>query len=288
MGRYKDTQIQNKAYSKGALPPVLNLGVQGQQGYITDMAFYPSSTDYIRKPTIFKVLQAPVGLTMMPDAAVYIAAYKNLIENMMQSWTGLNKTLNVSNQETQLGQAGEVFQTPSRVSRARSQLTSTVVEKDNMPVIRFLEDMTRYLIGDPDVGHALLSGVTDAFTDQLADIYGGTILAYEPDKTFRKVQRAWLITNFWITGDIGENTGSRQLQQDGETVTYNLTWTGWQKVGYAVDKLAQSFMDSVRVTGIDPQYQDTFIKNVDSNVTAISQTGYLEQIVNLKRTMVRP
>jgi len=288
MARYKDTQIANKAYAKNAQMPITNLGVQGQNGYITDLAYYPSATDYIRKPMIIKVLQAPVGLTLMPNATEYIAAYKNLIENMMQSWTGFNKTLNVANQETQLGQAGEVFQTPSRVSRARSQITSTVVEKDNMPVIRFLEDMTRYLIGDPDVGHALLSGVTDAFTDQLADMYGGTILAYEPDKTFRKVQRAWLITNFWITGDIGENTGSRQMQADGETVTYNLTWTGWQKVGYAVDKLAQSFMDAVRVTGIDPQYQPNFISAVDSNVTAISNVGYSEQIVNLKRQLVTP
>lgn len=288
MSRFKDTLIENQAYAKTAQMPILNLGVQGQQGYMTDMAYYPSSTDYIKKPLIIKVLQAPIGLTLMPNASAYVAAYKNLIENMMQSWSGFNKTLSVSNQESQLGQAGEIFQTPSRVSRARSVITSTVIEKDNKPVIRFLEDMTRYLIGDPDVGHALLSGVTDAFTDQLADVYGGTILAYEPDKTFRKVQNAWLITNFWLTGEIGENTGSRQLQTDGELVTYNLSWTGWQKVGYAVDKLAQGFMDAVRVTGIDPQNQKPFISAVDSNVTAISQTGYQEQIVQLKRQMVAP
>lgn len=288
MSRYKDTQIQNKAYAKNAMMPITNLGVPGQNGYITDMAYYPSATDYIRKPLIIKVLQVPVGLTLMPNATEYIAAYKNFIECMMQSWSGFNMTLNVANQETQLGQAGEVFQTPSRVSRARSQVTSTVVEKDNMPVIRFLEDMTRYLIGDPDVGHALLSGVTDAFVDQLADMYGGTIIAYEPDKPYKKVQRAWLITNFWITGDIGENTGTRTMQADGETVTYNLTWTGWQKVGYAVNKLAQSFMDATKVTGIDPQYQPTFVTGVDSNVAAASNVGYGEQITSLKRQLVTP
>jgi hypothetical protein len=287
MGRYSETH-QNKAYAKNALPPVLNMAVQGNQGYLTEMQYYPSATDYIRKPLIIKVLQAPAGLMMLPNGSAYVAAYKNLIENWMQSWQGFNRTLSVNTQETQLGNAGEVFQTPSRVARARSQISSTVVEKDNMPVIRFLEDMVRYLIMDPDTGHPLLSGVSEQFTDQLADIYGGTILAWEPDKTFKKVQKAWLITNFWPHQDIGENTGNRQLQTDGETLTYNLNWTGWQKVGYAVDKLAQGFMDAVRVTGIDPQYQKNFIEAVDSNVAAISQSGYQEQITLVKRGLVTP
>lgn len=286
MARYRET-LTNKAYAKTHPGEVINLAVQGQQGYITDMAYYPSVTDYVRKPLIMKVLQAPVGLTMMPNAAEYIAAYKNLIENMMQSWSGFNRTLSVSVAETQIGHAGEVFQTPTRVARARSQITSTIVEKDRRPIIRFLEDYTRYLIGDPDVGHPLLTGVTDQFTDQLADIYGGTVLAFEPDKTFRYPENAFLITNFFPVQDIGENTANRALQQDGETVTYNLNWSGWQKVGYSVDKLAQGFMDAVRVTGIDPSYQVPFVKGVDNNVKAVS-TGYHEQIAALKSSKVAP
>lgn len=266
---------------------MINLAVQGQQGYVTDMAYYPSVTDYVRKPLIVKVLQAPVGLTLMPNAPAYIAAYKNMIENMMQSWSGFNRTLSISAGETQIGHAGEVFQTPTRVARARSQITSTIVEKDRRPIIRFLEDYARYLIGDPDVGHPLLTGVTDQFVDQLADIYGGTILAFEPDKTFRYVENAFLITNFFPIQDIGENIASRSLQQDGDIVTYNLNWAGWQKVGYAVDKLAQAFMDAVRVSGIDPSYQAPFVNAVDSNVKAVS-TGYHEQIAALKSSMVSP
>lgn len=286
MARYSET-LTNKGPAVRAQMPILNMAVQGQQGYLTDMQFYPSATDYIRKPLIIKVLQAPSGLALMPNGSAYIQAYKNLIENWMQTWTGFNKTLTVSTQETALGSAGEMFQTPSRVSRARSQINSTIVEKDNMPVIRFMEDMTRYLIGDPDTGHPLLTGVSDAFTDQLADVYGGTIIAFEPDKTFRKVQRAWLITNFWLHQEIGENTGNRQPTQDGETVTYNLNWTGWQKTGFAVEKLAQGFMDAVRVTGLDPMYQKNFIDAADSNITTVP-TGYYEQINTIKRGLVTP
>lgn len=286
MGRYADT-LTNKTYGVRAQMPVLNLAVQGQQGYLTDMQYYPSATDYIRKPLIIKVLQAPAGLMMLTNGQLYIAAYKNFIENWMQSWNGFNRTLSVSTQETQLGNAGEVFQTPSRVSRARSQITSTVVDKDRRPIMRFMEDMVRYLFMDPDTGHPLLTGVSDQFTDQLADVYGGTIIAFEPDKTFRYVENSWLITNFWLHQEIGENIGSRQLQQDGELATYNLSWTGWQKVGFAVDKLAQGFMDAVRVSGMDPQYQANFVTGVDSNVSAVS-TGFTEQITTIKNALVTP
>ncbi|MNQ09714.1 hypothetical protein D3C85_225350 [compost metagenome] len=286
MGRYADT-LTNKAYAERAQMTVLNMAVQGQQGYLTDMQYYPSATDYIRKPLIIKVLQAPAGLMMLPNGQLYVAAYKNFIENWMQSWNGFNRTLTVNTQETQLGNAGEVFQTPSRVSRARSQITSTVVDKDRRPIMRFMEDMVRYLFMDPDTGHPLLTGVSDRFTDQLADVYGGTIIAFEPDKTFRYVENSWLITNFWLHQEIGENIGNRQLQQDGELATYNLSWTGWQKVGYAVDKLAQGFMDAVRVSGMDPQYQANFVTGVDSNVSAVA-TGFTEQINAIKGSLVTP
>ena len=286
MGRYADT-LTNKTYAVRAQMTVLNMAVQGQQGYLTDMQYYPSATDYIRKPLIIKVLQAPAGLLLLTNGSLYVAAYKNFIENWMQSWNGFNRTLTVSTQETQLGNAGEVFQTPARVSRARSQITSTVVDKDRRPIMRFMEDMVRYLFMDPDTGHPLLTGVTDSFTDQLADVYGGVIIAFEPDKTFRYVENSWLITNFWLHQEIGENIGSRQLQQDGELATYNLSWTGWQKVGYAVDKLAQGFMDAVRVSGMDPQYQANFVTGVDSNVSAIA-TGFSEQIATIKSALVTP
>lgn len=286
MGRYADT-LTNKAYAERAQMTVLSMAVQGQQGYLTDMQYYPSATDYIRKPLIIKVLQAPAGLMMLPNGQLYVAAYKNFIENWMQSWNGFNRTLTVNTQETQLGNAGEVFQTPSRVSRARSQITSTVVDKDRRPIMRFMEDMVRYLFMDPDTGHPLLTGVSDRFTDQLADVYGGTIIAFEPDKTFRYVENSWLITNFWLHQEIGENIGNRQLQQDGELATYNLSWTGWQKVGYAVDKLAQGFMDAVRVSGMDPQYQANFVTGVDSNVSAVA-TGFTEQINAIKGSLVTP
>lgn len=286
MSRYKDQLFANQAYAEGAQAPILNLDVEGPQSYLYDLAYYPGFTDYINKNLIIKVLRPPQGLLLMPQAEKYIRAYKNILETYMQSWSGFNRTLSVGKAETALGNASEVVETNTRVTRARSQITSTIVEKDRRPVIRFLEFMVRYLVGDPEVGHPLLSGVTDRFQDQLLDMIGGTILAYEPDKTMRYVENAFLITNFWIHGDVGENTSNMQKQQDGETRTYNLSWTGIQKVGASVDRLAQSFMDAARVTGIDPSFQTPHIARVDSEIAAVA-TGYTESINRVKRTIAR-
>lgn len=283
----------NKGYARNAITAgdgILNLSVQGQQGYLADMAAFPASTDYVKMPMIIKVVRAPYGLTLMDEVlgggGAYVRAWKNMIETMMQSWTGFNRTLSISSNETQTGHAGEVFQTPTRVSRQRSQITSTIVEKDRRIVIRFLEDYTRYLIGDPEVGHPLLAGMTDKFTDRLADMYAGIIIGYEPDKTFRFVENSYLITNFYLNNDVGENTSSRQLQQDGEVPTYNLSWAGFQKVGSEVDRLAQAFIDKHRINGVDPQRTNMIASEIDNAIASID-TGFGEQIDFLKSRIGR-
>lgn len=265
---------------------ILNLGIQGQQGWLADMSSFPSSTDYVKMPLIVKVVRAPFGLTRMGPE--YVLAYKNLIETMMQSWSGFNRTLSVSSNETQTGHAGESFQTPTRVSRQRSQITSTIVEKDRRPVIRFLEDYVRYTIGDPEVGYPLISAMDDSVVDRLADVYAGIIIAYEPDKTFRFVENSYLVTNFYPNNDIGENTSSRQLQQDGEVPTYSLSWAGFQKVGSEVDRLAQSFIDMHRIAGIDPQRTNEIASSIDQHISSITDSGFGEQIDFLKGRMARP
>lgn len=282
-------QLTNKAYAGQQPNPnqrIVSLQNRFQNGYLTDLSFMPSATDYVRQPMIFKVLRAPTGFSYMPDGQLYVQALVNMVETLMQSWAGLNRTLNVSVAETQIGRSNEVFQTPTRTSRARTNLTSTLVEKDGMPVIRLMEHYVRYLIADPDVGHPLLTSITDKGTDRLADMYSMDIIAYEPDKTFQFVNDAYLLTNVFPINEIGERVGGRELQQEGETRTYNFSWAGTQKVGYAVDKLAQLFMDAYTVKGIDPSLQPNFIGGMKENVASVA-TGALAQINELKTQMTK-
>lgn len=283
-------QLMNSGYAGQLGSPnqrIVSLHNRFQNGYLTDLTFMPSATDYVRQPMIVKVLRAPTGFGMLPDGNLYTQALVNLVETLMQSWSGFNRTLNVSVAETQIGRSNEVFQTPTRTSRTRTNLTSTVVEKDGMPVTRFLDHWVRYLIQDPDTGHPLITGVAAQATDRLADMYSMDLIAYEPDKTFQFVNDAYLLTNVFPINDIGERTGDRQLQQDGELRTHNLSWACTQKVGYAVDQLAQRFMDSAKVTGIDPSMQPNFIGGMKESVAGV-ETSALAQINELKAQMVRP
>lgn len=287
MSRYADTLS-----SRGLTPSVagerVNIHQQGPNGYLLDMALGSALSDYVRLPLTIKMLRAPRGFQYVPHGEYLTAAFKTLIETWMQTWTGFNKTLNVSAGQTQIGWSGENFHTPTRVSRSPTSLQSTVVEKYGRPVIRMLEDLVRFFIADPDVGHPLLSGITNQATDRLNDMFSFDLIAYEHDWTHQKAENAFLLTNVFPTGDIGENLGAREIQGEGSLVTYNLTWACWQKVGYAVDELAQKFIDAARVTGIDPGMVQNPVNDVDANVLNATRLGFSEQINTIKRQLVTP
>lgn len=288
MQRFQDKTLTGREMRPTGFGQRVNLNVQGPNGYLLDMAYGVSYTDYVKNPWIFKMVRAPRGFQFIPDGDYFTAAYKTLIETWMQSWDGINMTLSTSVDETQIGHSGEVFETPTKVMRARTNLTSTIVEKDGKPVIEFLEALTRMFIMDPEVGHPLLSGINANATDRLNDMFACDLIAYEPDKTYTKVQNAVFLANVFPKNEIGENLGSRQIQQPGGTVAYNLNWANWQKTGYAVKRLAQQFMDAARVTGIDPGLTPLHVNGVDAEVARANQFGYTDQIQQLKRNLITP
>lgn len=283
------TQLTNVGPAAGLAHPdqrIVSLQNPGQNGYLTDLTFSPSATDYIANPLIIKVLRTPGGFGDMDTTTAnqYRTAWINLLESLMQRWEGFNRTLTVGTAETQIGRSNEVFHTPTRVSRARSNVTSQAVEKYGRPIIRLVEDSARLLIQDPDVGHALLSGISETYNDALSDKHSFDILAFQPDRTHKYVENAWLMTNFFMHQELGENIGQRVLQEDGDVSTYSFTWAGTQKVGYAVDALAQRFMDSAKVTGIDPGFQPNPIQGMTADAAAAT-VGGLQQINDLKEQM---
>ncbi len=287
MSRYSET-LSNRGLRPSTIGERVNLDQQGPNGYLLDMAYGVGYTDYYSNPWVFKMVRAPRGFRFVPDGQYLTRAYKTLIEQWMQSWDGINRTLSNNVDETQIGHSGEVFQTPTKTMRARTNLTSTIVEKAGKPVITFLEDFQRVFIADPEVNHPLLSGINAQATDRLNDMFSVDLIAYEPDPTYTKVQNAVFLTNVFPINEIGENTGNRQIQQPGQLRTYNLQWACWQRVGYAVDRMAQSFMDQARVTGIDPGMNPMHINGVDSDIAAANRFGALEQIQQLKRQMITP
>jgi hypothetical protein len=287
MAKHRDTLLGKKAYAKNANAPMVNLTIGGQNGYQSDLRYFHANTDYIRRNVIAKLIEAPSGFLHMDSGQEYINALKAIVELHAQTWEGLNKTLTVSSQQTAVSGAGEMQETPSNVTRERSVPALTIPEKYGMPVQGLMSDWITGLIMNPDSkvpGITTLPGVT--IGDLLPDVYSMTVLFFEPDPTFTKVQRAWLIGNMYPTG-AGEDTGRRDKTQDGEQLVLNITFTGIQQVGYAVNQFAQRILDEMTKTGTNPNNAPAFVTTVDSNVLH-SQFGYTEKVNDASRTFIRP
>jgi hypothetical protein len=287
MAKHKDTVLVNKGYSKNQNAPMVNLSIGGQNGYQSDLRYFHANTDYIRRNVVAKLIEAPRGFLYLNDGQEYINALKAIVELHAQTWEGLNKTLTVSSQTSPVSGAGEMQHTPSNVVRAVSEPSLTIPEKYGMPVQALHREWITQLIMDPDSkvpGITTLNG--NGPTDLLPDVYSMTVLFFEPDPTFTKVQRAWLVGNMYPT-TAGEDTGRRDKTQDGEQVVLNIQYTGIQQVGIAVNNFAQKILDSMNKTGTNPNQAPAFIDTIDPNVLA-SQYGYVEKVNEANRTFIRP
>lgn len=288
MSRHRDTVLdKNRGIAKLQQSPMVNLQIGGQNGYQSDLRYFHANTDYIRRNVVAKLIEAPRGFLYLDNGQDYINALKAIVELHAQTWDGLNKTLTVSAQETAVGGAGEMQQTPSNVVRERSNPSLTIPEKYGMPIQALHREWITQLIMDPD---SKVPGVTtlgnNGPTDLLPDVYSMTVLFFEPDPTFTKVQRAWLVGNmFPLTA--GEDTGRRDKTADGEQVILNINYAGIQQVGMAVDNFAQRILDSMNKTGTNPNQAPAFIDQIDSDVLA-SQYGYVEKVNEANRTFIRP
>jgi hypothetical protein len=287
MAKHRDTLLGKKAYAKQANAPMVNLTIGGQNGYQSDLRYFHANTDYIRRNVIAKLVEAPSGFLHMDAGQEYINALKAIVELHAQSWEGLNKTLTVASQSTAVSGAGEMQETPSNVTRERSVPSLTIPEKYGMPVSALMRDWITGLIMDPD---SKVPGITTlgatSVTDLLPDVYSMTVLFFEPDPTFTKVQRAWLIGNMYPTTG-GEDTGRRDKTQDGEQLILSIPFTGVQQVGYAINQFAQKILDSMTKTGTNPNQAPAFIDTVDANVVA-SLFGYTEKVNEASRSFIRP
>jgi len=288
MSRNKDSVLPSgRAYGQFQTAPMVNLAIGGQNAYQSDLRYFHANTDYIRRNVIAKLIEVPRGFLYLPNGMDYVNALKAVVEMHAQTWEGLNKTLTVTTNETPVSGAGEMQQTPTNVTRARSEPVMTVPEKYGMPIQALHRDWITELIMDPDTKapNIVTRGITGV-TDLLPDVYSMTMAFIEPDPTFTKVQRCWLIGNMFPT-TAGDDTGRRDKTADGEGVSLSIQYTGLQQVGWAVNQFGQKILDSMNKTGTNPNLKPSFVDTIDPDVLA-SQYGYVEQVNEESRTFLRP
>jgi hypothetical protein len=275
-----DQAVLKTAFSKGN-SPMLDLRYGGQQGYAPNLVEWVSNQHYVRRNLVCILIEAPRGFNYMDDAPAWRGALKAMVEVHAKNIEGFSAGLTVDAQETAVSGAGEMHQDPTNVTRARTEPTFSFVDKYGRPIQNFLHDWITMLIMDPDSkvpGISTLPGVKPE--DLLADMYGATMLFFEPDPTHTIVSKAWLTTNMFpmSTGDI---VGKRDLTSAGDVSELSIKFSGVSQTGNGVRAFAQTLLDKVNLTNANPYLRPAFVNDIDVNVKAADIAGWKENVDGL-------
>lgn len=265
--------------------PALNLLYGGQQGIMPrigmmkDGKFYQEALNagiYISQPVIPIVLETPAGFRFLPNEKEMISIAKAIMEVHPKSIDGLDSTLSVDTEESEMGRGRNKYTTFARVSKAETKLTFTWDEKMGRPITKFFNFLITTFMQDPETGYPK---ITKYFNKQFdSSVYGGvytsdnytfTMLFIEPNICHDEVEKAWLCTNMMPQGS-GDVKGSRNLTEAGSKLEVSIEFScitmDHDNVG--VLSLAKEMLKSL--------HSLTEISDLDMTIPAASRTPTLE------------
>lgn len=272
------------AYADMHQHPMINVNKNGSNGYATVPSEFVSLTNHVQRDGFAILLEAPAGYASLPDPETCVGILKNIIENYPEKIEGFNAGLKIQTAETPFGRTLERLEDPTRVERDRSTPKLTITERAGMPVSKFIEYTTRYLIGDPETQTALISTLSTALpTDHMNDVYTFTWIFIVPDVTHRFVLQSWLVLGSFFKNN-GEITGRKDVETAGEVLKLDLDVTGVCLYRVANDTLAQDLLDQINLTRADPAQRASVIADIASVITGRSTEGYKAGVEELGNT----
>lgn len=283
--RLNDAVISSKAHVQHAQAVAVDIRQGGQNGAMTDFRGFVSNAAYVRKNVIPFLIEAPRAFRYMGNEEVWVGTLKSLIELHARSIEGLNMTLQVDFQDNAVGGAGEVQSDWSDTKRTPSTPTFSWVDKYGLVINQFFEAWITGLLGDPITKYpTVISQGTDSPPDWLPDMRSATVLFVEPDPTHTKVQRAWLCCNM-MPKTAGDAIGSRDLTQGGQFAEYSIEFTAMTQVGAGVNLFALKVLQSLNLSGLNPNLQQAFINDISADVQA-QNVGYQYQVDTVARSKI--
>lgn len=252
--------------------------VGGQNGPTTDPLNWMAADDYTRQNMVCVMIKEPTLMQYMPDGLNRVAMLKAIFELLPTGITGLTSTVTAEYAETNVGHAGELHHTLTRVSRAASVPVFTVPEKPGLMIAKFMTDWLEYLGQDPETNHPKL--ITSAewegagSPEFTADGRTAVCLFYEPSIELNAITWAWLTVNMMPkTGGVIE--GTRTTNAGREVVEQSIEFTGTTIIGTEVVALAKQHLDSLNRDGLDGYGLPVGYTGAQPNVDA-GTAGYAE------------
>lgn len=287
MSRLKDAIMQNRAWSRGANAPMVDLKYGGQMGYAPNYAEWVSNAAYVQKNLIPLLVEYPRGFDYLPEPQEWINTLRALVELHVMSIEGLTATLDVETAENPAGGGGQMQEDFTNVTMARTQVQMRWNEKYGSPISQFYSQYIRMLMMDPDTKVAGLSTLgTNRPGDMLPDMYTFTMAFIEPDPHHNRVLRSWLVTNLFPHGS-GEITGRRDITAPGETRSIDINMGGLAQYGFGVDVFCQELLSGIDITNANPLYRPSFVSQIDASILK-SPRGYEAGAEQLGREAVTP
>lgn len=285
--RLSNIFIGQDAFGQGSTTPMIDVANGGQFGLITDYPHYISATPYVQRNMIARVIELPRGFDYLPNPEKFRAAVKAMFELHAKSIEGFNTKLTVETVDTPFGGSGEKLEAPSNVTRGVPEPTYTLVERLGRPFSAIHEIWITYLIMDPVTKIprvVTLAQNQGKIIDLLPDFIGATILFFEPDATFTRIEKAWLCTNMFPK-ESPDEVGKFDKTSAGEMLEFTTPFTALTQVGYGVKVLAQQLLDEMNKTGANPNTRPAFIDKVSADVLAVA--GHAEKLTQAAQTAIK-
>jgi hypothetical protein len=281
----QDLLMDNKAFGKDKMQPMLNLGHGGQFGWSPNLKEWVSNQAYVRRNLVCILLEAPKFFQKMPEPQMWVETLKSLLELHCRSIEGLNGALTVETDAHPVGGAGEMQDEVTNVTRARSEPSFTFVEKTGNPIQTFIYNWITYGLMDPDTKYAMVGTLAgDTPKDMLPDWYSASCLFFEPDPTHRRVVKSWVVTNMFPK-ETGEIIGKRDLTSASEVLNLTIPFTGIAQFNLGTNKFAQTILDKINQTNANPNLRASFIDKLDSDISD-STEGYINGITDLAKSAI--
>lgn len=268
--------------------PAMNLAYGGQDGFLPkigliakDGKYYGewiSNQAYIKRNIIPILLQAPRFFDFLPDSQRWVGMWKSVMEDQPLTIDGLTSGLTVETDEHPIGGAGEVQEEITNVTRAKSSITQTYVERAGKSFTKLFDFIIRYSMMDPDTKTPLITryfkSIGDIGNMYTPDFYTTTMLYIEPDITHKVVLDAWLCTNMFPKSN-GERTGKRDLRSAGEKVEHSIEFSAITMNNEAVLRLGNMMLRNLTVLNKIPDLDMVLpIVDAEPRVQAVGNNGY--------------
>lgn len=279
--RHADTLMDDRGWGKGRSAPMIDPRYGGSNGHMPDYPAYISNSPYVSRNLIIRLLAAPLGFQYLPDPERWVATLKALIELHPQSVTGFNNQLTVEMKETTFGGAGEMQESVSNVTRSRVEPVFNYVEKYGRPITHFFDRWVTELLMDPNSKFPNVvtrnNNARSEIIDLLPDFTSATIIAFEPDPTFTKIDKSWIVADLKPKGSLAPSEAKRDIHTGGDLVEFPISFTGVAQTGPAVDLVALKMLQSMTLTGANPMARNAFTDDFSGDVKGVG-IGYEEQL----------